>query len=390
MKKYSFLTSIYGLVFLLSCTSCSGQEIAKSDKNKNGASKVIKNYFITQYPQEFFSVQGGLQDQKGNMWFATGGNGIYVYDGASFINFTHLDGLCHDDILCCREDKSGNIWFGTRNGLIRYKPSGNKPEKKDFKSFLISANTINRSTRAKIPYTFKPADNFVWYILQDKSGKLWFSTNKGIYIHDPAIDDVGETPLFAQFIDNSVINKNNLHLKDVSGMLQDKQGTMWFVSGYMEGEGICCYDGQSLTNFRPDNLSQFRNIIERKNGELLFLNVFHGAYTYKPVVSTVPTENNFTSFRKQTGMKNDTLVAMLEDKAGNLWFGCQSDAMFNGGKGGVWCYDGNSFTLLTTKDGLSHNCVFTIVEDKTGNIWFGTRNTGLCRYDGKTFTNFTE
>jgi hypothetical protein len=27
--------------------------------------------------------------------------------------------------------------------------------------------------------------------------------------------------------------------------------------------------------------------------------------------------------------------------------------------------------------------------DNAGNLWFGTRGMGLCRYDGKLFTNFT-
>ena len=29
-------------------------------------------------------------------------------------------------------------------------------------------------------------------------------------------------------------------------------------------------------------------------------------------------------------------------------------------------------------------------EDKSGNIWVGTNNTGLYRFDGKTFTDFSE
>jgi serine phosphatase RsbU (regulator of sigma subunit) len=74
-------------------------------------------------------------------------------------------------------------------------------------------------------------------------------------------------------------------------------------------------------------------------------------------------------------------MSILEDKTGNLWFGT------NGG--GVCCYDGKSFTTFTEKEGLSNNIVWSILEDKTGNLWFGT-NGGVCRYDGKSFTNFTE
>jgi serine phosphatase RsbU (regulator of sigma subunit) len=58
-------------------------------------------------------------------------------------------------------------------------------------------------------------------------------------------------------------------------------------------------------------------------------------------------------------------VSILEDKSGNLWFGTYG--------GGVSKYDGKSFTHFTDKEGLSNNVVVSILEDKSGNLWFGTR-----------------
>ena len=58
--------------------------------------------------------------------------------------------------------------------------------------------------------------------------------------------------------------------------------------------------------------------------------------------------------------------------------------------GKVWRYNGNTLSPITTKVGLSHNCVFCIVADKDGKVWFGTGNTGLCRDNGKTITDFTQ
>ncbi|MCD6069031.1 MAG: hypothetical protein K0S33_3857 [Bacteroidetes bacterium] len=394
MQKYCLRTSVCSLlVSVFFILSCRGQTKTPAKDSLSGGlkihPKIIKNYFITRYPEEFFFVQCGLQDKAGNMWFGTAGNGINYYTPAlgGFINFTKQDGLCHNDILCCAEDKAGNIWFGTRNGLIRYKPSGAHPARKDFSSFLISANVISASDRKKIPYTYQPADNFVWSILQDNTGKLWFGTNKGVYIHDPLTDAGNDPPLFTQFFDNNtLVNKNNLHLKDIQSMVQDTKGNIWFASGYIKGEGICRYDGKSITNFKPDSISSFREAMVSKNGDVFFLDVYRGAYVYDG--------KTFTNFTKKLGI-NDTIRTMLEDKAGNIWFGTNSDNMYNGGTGGVWRYDpsatnGNSLKLFTTKDGLSHNCVLCIVEDRDRNVWFGTRFTGLCRYDGKSFTDYTD
>ena len=68
----------------------------------------------------------------------------------------------------------------------------------------------------------------------------------------------------------------------------------------------------------------------------------------------------------------------LQDKNGNIWFS---------NWGGAYRYDGKSFTSFTKKDGLSGD-VTRIIEDKKGNLWFGG-DGGLSRYDGKSFTRFT-
>ena len=52
--------------------------------------------------------------------------------------------------------------------------------------------------------------------------------------------------------------------------------------------------------------------------------------------------------------------------------------------------DGKTFKNYTTADGLVNNSVFSILEDKDGNLWFGTRWVGLSRFDGKSFTTFSQ
>jgi hypothetical protein len=126
MRKHGSPIEIYLLLFLLALVfACKGQQATQSDKGLNGTSTLVKNYFITQYPQEFFFVQGGLQDGKGNMWFATGGNGIYVYDGRSFTNFTHLD-ACATMIFCVAK-KIGRATSGLVHGTGLYDTSHQVP-----------------------------------------------------------------------------------------------------------------------------------------------------------------------------------------------------------------------------------------------------------------------
>ena len=62
---------------------------------------------------------------------------------------------------------------------------------------------------------------------------------------------------------------------------------------------------------------------------------------------------------------------------------------FTTDKNGVYCYDGKTMKNYTIKDGLVNNSVMSILEDKQGNLWFGTRGFGLSRFDGKTFITFS-
>ncbi len=49
-----------------------------------------------------------------------------------------------------------------------------------------------------------------------------------------------------------------------------------------------------------------------------------------------------------------------------------------------------ALSLLASAALLLGGCGSTVkLDDKAGNIWFGSADAGACRYDGKTFTNFS-
>lgn len=357
------------LLLLLFITSCNGQvktNLPTIPTITNGQLKLIK----TQGTNQYQNVHCGVQDKAGNLWFGTTGEGVYRYDGKTFTNFTEKDGLSSNTVCSVLEDKIGNLWFGTTAGLCRY--DSKRTNGKTFTA-VVFAPVNSRFFNPITPTTNTPsAKNAVWSIFQDKSEKIWFGTDAGVYCYDPK-RAVGKS--FTLFLDsNSIINKDALHLKTIQCILEDKAGNIWFAS--WNREGVCRYDGKVLTAFKPNNDDMVYSILEDKNGNMWFGTRDHGVCRYNG--------KTFTDFANIEVFSSSCIYSMTEDKAGIIWFATEHGS---GDKenplGGVWRYDGQSFKNFTTKDGLSHNSVFSVTPDKSGQLWFGTRGMGLCRYDPK-------
>ncbi len=81
------------------------------------------------------------------------------------------------------------------------------------------------------------------------------------------------------------------------------------------------------------------------------------------------------------GLTAATVLAILEDRDGNLWLGTEA--------GGLWRFAHGRFTNFTTREGLSDDTVLALYEDADGCLWIGTDGGGLNRYKDGRFSRFT-
>lgn len=343
------------LTILVCCAPCSGQvnkDLPKEEQSEShpisiGQPKLIK----TQGSHQADNVNCSLQDKAGNLWFGTTGEGVYKYDGKSFIQFTKSNGLNSNTVCCIFEDQDANIWIGTDAGACLY----------DGKTFANVHIALPKNTPPNKYWN----THDVFSIMQDKSGKLWFATIDGVLIYD------GKS--FTPFTVNEGVGGFKSSNNNVERILEDKAGNVWF--GGRANEGVYRYDGKSVTNLK---LSETKDsnwawpALQDSKGNVWFSN-WRGAYRYDG--------KSFTRFATTTDGLNVPVTRIIEDKKGNLWFG---------GAGGICRYDGNSFTRFATKDGPLNNEVWSILEDNNGILWVGTRDTGLYRFDGKAFTKMSE
>ena len=145
------------LFVLIFFTSCNGQDKTNLAKENPDKLKIAKNEQAKIKKTQSLgpgNVHCGLQDKAGNLWFGTTGNGLYRFDGKSFVNFTEKDGINNNYVSAILEDKAGNIWLGTNGGLCKY-------DGKDFTNIPLG-NYFGTLNSPNAPSKIRPAKNAVW------------------------------------------------------------------------------------------------------------------------------------------------------------------------------------------------------------------------------------
>ncbi len=374
MEKYLIALSLVCTLF-----SCNGQvnPVPPKDKGKQGDQGNVGITNIAPVQEDPYFVvttdtiattgphnitRNVLEDRDGNMWLATW-EGIIRYDGKQFVNYTLKESLRQFHVFSVLEDRDGFIWFGTiRGGLYRYDPTADP-----------SSTHYDPAKAGRKPFTLYTtyeglADNMVLCMMQDKDGLIWFGTDDGVSRYDPGMKHEKGSSLFTNF--NTA---DGLCGPSVNSINQDAKGRIWFGTRGGENGDACFYDGKSftmVTNALGMRFSNVRMIIEDNKG-IIWIGGQDGLYRYDPSTSIKSSDHLMTNITK------DFIGYIYEDKAGTLWLSQSSAEGMS-----LKRYDGKVSHHIAT-----HGQVFGIMEDSKGNIWFGTPG-GVVRYDGEIFFDF--
>lgn len=263
-----------------------------------------------------------LEDKNGNLWFASD-EGISKFDGNYFTQFTEKEGLTNNIVLCLTEDKAGNVWCGTNGGGVTCF---------DGRSFTHYSEKEGVS-------------NIVTDIFEDRNGNLWLSSyTDGIFKFD------GKS--FEQ-----ITTKNGLSHNSVSQVYEDTYGNLWISTW---GGGLCKFDGNLFTCFTENEGLIDNNV--NSIGEDVKGNIWAGTWEG---FSKFDGES-FTNYTEGCGLSDNDVIDLMFDRQHNLWLGTWS--------GGVNIFNQHGFKNLTQRNGLNNAYVLSILEDKNKNIWLGNWN----------------
>ena len=133
-----------------------------------------------------------LRDRDGGLWIGTLDRGLVHYHQGKTDAFLEADGLSGDSVVALFEDREGNVWAATPNGLDRFRnyavPNIGLKQGlshtntlsilalKDGSILIGTYNGLNRWENGHISRFGGTLNGLTYSIFQDSSGRIWLST----------------------------------------------------------------------------------------------------------------------------------------------------------------------------------------------------------------------
>jgi ligand-binding sensor domain-containing protein/serine phosphatase RsbU (regulator of sigma subunit) len=297
------------------------------DNSKNGEPLFSNNYITAIYKKDDI------------IWIGTWGTGLHLFNpkNQSVIRYnTNNSEVVNDYIHKIFEDKNGDIWIGTQNGLSYFNSVRKKFEKVD---------------RVRVLDIFK--NNRIFDILEDEKGNLWVGSKFGLhkigqdtvqsYFHDPK----DSTSLGSDLVYDILLDKNkNLWIATEKGLnhldlVSNTQKNYTREKNYLTSNEILCLNEDPITH-------------------VLWIGTFAG-------LNKLDLETNqIKAYTEKHGLSNNLIYSILFDNLGSLWMSTNKGiSKFNP--------ETEQFSNFGVEDGLqdyefNHGASF---KSESGELFFG-------------------
>jgi signal transduction histidine kinase/ligand-binding sensor domain-containing protein len=272
-------------------------------------------------------IRGVCEDHEGNLWVATGGNGLVVLRPSHLKTLNPPDDWQGRAVLTVQEARDGAIWAGTEGaGLYRFSDE----------------SWVHHGAEDGLE------NPFVWSVTEGPKGRVWAATwGGGVFLQEGG--RFGRVPGMEEF------------RTPVPAVMHAKDGTVWMGSG----SGLLQYDSGRVRRFgateglvSPD----VRSLAEGPDGAIWFGMLGGGLGWTK--------DGQVRQFGKKDGLPSEFIRGLRFDEKGALWI-CTAG-------GGLSRFYKGAFKTIGPEQGLPRNSLSDIQDDGRGRFWISAQG-GIIR-----------
>ncbi|HMO39595.1 MAG TPA: two-component regulator propeller domain-containing protein [Saprospiraceae bacterium] len=274
------------------------------------------NYQLSLHPFSRFSIPNTItrvmrEDFRGQLWFGTNYDGIYIWNGYNLHQYDLGSGLISNFIDCFLEDSKGNLWIGTDGGLTAW--NGHQ-----FTHFLEGVHVSS--------------------LCEDNDGRLWIGTTNGIYIRD------GKRFYRYMYMQSNASEQQHI----IWSIIKDDNGDI--IASF--GRGIVVWDGGRMTHY---HIKKFTRKLFKDTYNHIWIGTYeNGAYYWD--------RKAFYHYTSQNGLSDNTIWDFMGARDGKIW-------MININK--LIAFDGEGFMHYQNAKGLPRGFYRSLMQDRYGRIWAG-------------------
>ncbi len=288
-----------------------------------------------------------MQDDDGFLWFGSGFNGVFRFDGKNVEIFQNVPNdptsLPHNNAGNLMFDKQGNLWIGSWGGGVI---------KRDSQSELFThyqpSKSVDMIGTAKIQAVF-----------QDTNNNLWFGgLNDGLARFDRGLQKFRH--LTMPNAENNGIS--NQRVWDIN---QSEPNTLWI--GTELGLNKLDISTSMFSHFFPEpnallsNVNKIRNIEVNKNGDLYL-------GTHDGVVFFDAERAEFTLIQSPSVAKIGPIYSIIHTNFDEYWVASDH---------GVFSFSDADKTLRKVPLDFDDRCSQTLFQDKQATIWLTCEGVGI-------------
>lgn len=310
------------------------------------------------------------------LWVGTDGEGVFrtIMKPKPFYQIQKGEPaqrqLNHQIVRAIYEDEEGNLWVGTRGNGLNFIPYASGPTR--------HYTTDNGLTNNAVLSIQKDNNKNLW-IGHDGSGIDLLDMETGRFFHFPRDLNAGEHLEFGSVYAICIDVFGQIWLGTsgygVIGLDISKRNNAYYLNKFRH------IKSESVHDVLKSNIVY---AIEEEVPNILWL-ATRGAGIYRMNTLSGELENYGVTDSGQVQLINNDVLSLHMAKNGILWVGSSGGLT----KININYTPSYSFENYTTRSGLPNNTIHAILEDSEGKIWLST-NKGLSKFDPEQeiFLNF--